>query len=182
MNQKKGTKEGIPAVNPNKNKESKIYCMYTNEDTLTNKMPELKGHIVEHQPFVIAVTEVIPKNYRIPGQKADIKVSDDYDVFPDSILSKGRGITIQVHKTLKAQEVNFTTSYEESLWCEVNLMEHDKLLIGCIYRSESGSSDNNCKLDDLLKEASKKGYSHILIMGDFNYKRFMEKFDYTRPK
>ena len=49
-------------------------------------------------------------------------------------------------------------------------MEHDKLLIGCIYRSESGSSDNNCKLNELLKEASKKEYSHILIMGDFNCK------------
>ena len=76
-------------------------------------------------------------------QKTEIKVSDDYDEFPDSISSKGRGMTIQVHKTLKAQEVNLT-SYEESLWCEVNLMEHDKLLSGCIYRSESESSANNC--------------------------------------
>ena len=54
-------------------------------------------------------------------------------------------------------------------------MEHGKLLIGCIHRSESGSSDNNCKLDELLKEVHKKGYSHILIMGDFNYKGIIWK-------
>ena len=95
---KENTKKDIPAVNPNKNKESKLYCMYTNTDTLTNKMPELNGQIVEHQPSVITVTEVNPKNYRIPVQKAEIKVSDDHNVFPDSISSKGRGITIQVHK------------------------------------------------------------------------------------
>ena len=49
-------------------------------------------------------------------------------------------------------------------------MEHNKLLIGCLYRGGSGSSDNNCKLNELLKEASENGYSHILVIGDFNYK------------
>ena len=44
-------------------------------------MPKLKAQIAEHQPSVIAVTEVISKNYRIPVQKAEIKVSDDYNVF-----------------------------------------------------------------------------------------------------
>ena len=73
-------------------------------------MPELKAQIVEHQPSVIAVTEVIPQNYRILMQTAEIKISDDYNVYPDSISSKGRGITIQVHKTLNTQEVNLTSS------------------------------------------------------------------------
>ena len=130
--------------------------MYTNADTLTKKMPELKGQIVKHRPSVIAVTEVIPPQKTTEYQCKKLRSkSDDYDVFPDSTSPKGRGIKIQVHKTLKALEVNLTTNYEESLWCEVNLLEHDQLLIGCIYRSESGSSDNNCKLNELLKEASK---------------------------
>ena len=44
---KENAKKDIPAVNPNKNKESKQYCMYTSVDTLTNKIPELKTQIVE---------------------------------------------------------------------------------------------------------------------------------------
>ena len=120
--------------------------MYTNADTLTNKMPELKAQIAENQPLIIAVTEVIPKDYRTLVQKAEIKVSDDYDVFPENISNKGRGITIQTHKSLEAQEVNFSTMFEESLWCEVNLTGPDKLLIGCIYRSESVTKENNCNM------------------------------------
>ena len=45
----------------------------------------------------------------------------------------------------------------------------DKLLVGCIYRSESGSDNNNMKLRSLLGEAISKRYSHVLLMGDFNY-------------
>ena len=44
--------------------------MYTNVDALTNKMPELKVQTITHQPSVIAETEVIPKKYRMPVQKA----------------------------------------------------------------------------------------------------------------
>ena len=64
--------------------------MYTNADTLTNKMSEMKVIVAEHHPYIIAVTEVIPKNYRIPVQEAEIKISDDYDVFPDCISTKGK--------------------------------------------------------------------------------------------
>ena len=83
---KENTKKDIPAVNSNKNEESKLHCMYTDADTLTNKMPKVKVQIVEHQPSVIAVTELIPQNYRIPVQKIEIKVLDDYDVFSDSLI------------------------------------------------------------------------------------------------
>ena len=35
--------------------------MYTNADTLTNKMPELKAFVDHHNPWIIAITEIIPK-------------------------------------------------------------------------------------------------------------------------
>ena len=68
---------------------SNIKCMYTNADTLTNKMPELKTLVKDTQPSVIAITEVIPKNYRFPVQKAEIKISEDYDIFPECITNSG---------------------------------------------------------------------------------------------
>ena len=97
-------------------------------------------------------------------------MSSNYDIFPESISSKGRGITAQAHKNLKAQEVLLKTKFEESLWCEVKLKGNDKLLIGCIYRSEGGTSENNRLLNNLLMEATQKRYTYLLIMGDFNYK------------
>ena len=36
--------------------------MYTNADTLTNKVSDLEAMANTHQPEVIAVTEVLPKN------------------------------------------------------------------------------------------------------------------------
>ena len=48
-------------------------CMYTNADTLTNKIPELKTYVDHHNPWIIAIKEIIPKNYRLPVQKANIK-------------------------------------------------------------------------------------------------------------
>ena len=53
---------------------------------------------------------------------------------------------------------------------KINLNNSDKLLVCLIYRSPSnGSQEYNKRLRDLLDEINSKGYSHILMMGDFNY-------------
>ncbi|CAG2193300.1 Peflin,Programmed cell death protein 6,Sorcin [Mytilus edulis] len=53
---------------------------------------------------------------------------------------------------------------------EIKLNQNDKLLIGLIYRSPSNNTkEYNDKLTELISEATQKGFSHILIMGDFNY-------------
>ena len=62
------------------------------------------------------------------------------------------------------------TSNKESVWCSINLQNEDKLLIDAIYRSPNSHSDNNEKLNKLMKKAAQRTYSHILIGGDFNYK------------
>ena len=61
------------------------------------------------------------------------------------------------------------TAFQESIFVEINLNNEDKLLVGCIYRSESGTIENNNNLRVLIREAVSKTYSHILLMGDFNY-------------
>ena len=42
-----------------------LSCIYTNADTLTNEMPKLKAHVEYHNPWIIAVTEIISKNNQI---------------------------------------------------------------------------------------------------------------------
>ena len=44
------------------------------------------------------------------------------------------------------------------------------LLVAAIYRSDSGTSENNLNLLSLLKEINTMKQSHKLIVGDFNYK------------
>jgi hypothetical protein len=62
------------------------------------------------------------------------------------------------------------SNFEENLFVQIKLNNNDKLLIGIICRSPSKRSiEHNSKLRELLVETSNKGFTHILIMGDFNY-------------
>lgn len=46
----------------------------------------------------------------------------------------------------------------------------DELLVGCIYKSPNSDKENLSLLNKMIIEASQmKQFSHLLIMGDFNY-------------
>ena len=55
------------------------------------------------------------------------------------------------------------------IWLEMTLVNNDKLLLGCVYRSPNSTDVENEQLNMELKAAVQRGYSHILITGDFNY-------------
>lgn len=81
-----------------------------------------------------------------------------------------RGLLLYINKELNGNEVQMESNFEENLFVQIRLNNNDKLLIGIIYRSPSERSiEHNSKLRELLVEASNKGFTHILIMGDFNY-------------
>jgi hypothetical protein len=61
-------------------------------------------------------------------------------------------------------------NFQENLFVKIKLNQTEKLLVGLVYRSPSNrTSENSDKLCSLISEATNKGYSHILIMGYFNY-------------
>ena len=49
------------------------------------------------------------------------------------------------------------------------------LLIGCIYRSPNCSLENTNELLSLFPSISTMGFSHILVVGDFNFKEINRK-------
>jgi hypothetical protein len=60
--------------------------------------------------------------------------------------------------------------FEESVWAQIRLNNNDMLLLDCIYKSPSSSPENLDELSKLLTTVSKeKKFSHIMVMGDFNF-------------
>ena len=70
-------------------------------------------------------------------------------------------------------QIKSKIEYEEACLLEIRLRHGDTLLFGCCYRSPTPSQtseSNNKHLIDLLKSISDKKYTHVCIVGDFNYR------------
>lgn len=143
-------------------------CLYTNADCLTNKMPELKLHVKNSKPKIIGITEVKPKHFRYNLQNCELAI-ENYEMLSSNNV--GRGASLYIHESIQAVQVDFNSKFEEAVWTSIKLVDGDKLLEGCIYRSSSGTEDNDEELRKLLHEVSNKGYRHLLIMGGFNYEK-----------
>ena len=94
--------------------------------------------------------------------------------------SPGRGVIIYTHNSLdkSAIQIKVSNSFEEACLMEVRLRNGDTLLFGCMYRSPtqtSYSDGNNDNLNQLLQELCAKSYTHICVVGDFNYRDIIWK-------
>ena len=151
---------------------NKLRCFYTNADTLKNKFSEFQTRLKQFKPHIIGVNEVKPKNSRYKQKESEFKLKSigDYNIIPLNLENDtGRGMLLYTHSHLEAKEVKLKTKFEENTFASIKLNQQDSLLIGLIYRSDSGSPDNNCHLRDLITEARNLAHSHLLLMGDFNY-------------
>ena len=54
--------------------------------------------------------------------------------------------------------------------CKIHLRQGDKLVICYIYRSPTSDRENNSLLLQLLETLTDLKPSHLLILGDFNYR------------
>ena len=46
-------------------KEGLLKIIYTNADSLTNKLELIKLIVLREKPEIVAITEVLPKNYKL---------------------------------------------------------------------------------------------------------------------
>ncbi len=175
-NRQSGSKEVKPKQDSHKKivnkKLNKLPVMYTNADSLKNKLTEFHVRVQDKKPKIIAVNEVKPKNSTniLNDAEFNLDAVGDYDITPVNISNKtGRGMLLYTAKDLKAKEVLMDSDFSENIFVKIELNTEDSLLVGLVYRSDAGTDENNCKLRSLITEATTKGFSHILIMGDFNY-------------
>ena len=60
--------------------------------------------------------------------------------------------------------------FDNSLWYTISVHNNDKLLVGVLYRAPSSSIENNQRLLSIISSVRETvSFSHLLIMGDFNF-------------
>ena len=136
--------------------------------------------IVDSPPDIIAITEVIPKAQQTPISMARISIPDyspylNFDPELPNLGASGiRGIALFISDKIVANETAIVGSvFSEQLWLEISLKDDDTLLLGCIYRSPSGSlpeqKETTNQLCKLISLAMAMNPTHLVIMGDFNF-------------
>lgn len=150
--------------------------IYTNADQFVKKRDDLCMFITGNEPDFILVNEVIPKAQVLPISPALLSIPgyimySNFDPSESNLGRSGlRGICIYVKMPLHVSEASFKeSSFREQLWVQMKLYGSDSLLLGCIYRSPSGSAEEDVReLGELFRLAGNSTNSHVVITGDFN--------------
>ena len=148
-----------------------LKCMYTNADSLKNKLNEFTARIRDYNPDIIMVNEVKPKNMRGNLTESEFSLKDKgYNMFPLNIDNeKGRGMLVYTRSTLRAERISISSNFDEVVWVKLQLNGNDSLLMGCFYRSGSGSDSNNNEMRQLIEKAVGLKFTYTCLVGDFNY-------------
>ena len=144
-----------------------------NADTLTNKMAELILLVREHSPDIIGINEVLPKNFNRHIYVEEFAM-DGYEMVAHESISdnRGRGTILYIRKGINYKQIDVQYNdekFQESVYVEISLADNDTLLCACMYRRGETDEKNNDTLRNILLELSSKQYSHLLVMGDFNF-------------
>ena len=146
--------------------------MYTNADQLSAKrLAELEAKAQTYKPHIICVTEVKPKNSAKLRTLLDFQLTG-YTAHPINIdSSSGRGIIVYTVSALDnhVSEVEQVARSHEACWLALPLKGSDRLLLGCIYRNQSIPNNHADLRDQLSKLTLSKDFSHVAVLGDFNY-------------
>ena len=157
--------------------------MYTNADQLPNKMEELELRVKTEKPHIILITEVNNKHVKIKPDLVTFQL-EGYQLFQQNVSAEGRGILIYVRDSIAGvQEITAKQEFSENKILSVKFTNNVSLVIACLYRSESGSAENNENMLKLLKEIDKMKYTYKLVIGDLNYKHIdWENWQTPKPE
>ena len=147
--------------------QGSLRCLYTNADSLTNKMDELTARITMDKPDVIGITETVPKS--CPGEPV-LSTSFVIPGYTMYSTEKGRGAALYIREGIRSVPVSVEGQEGVvAVWCSVPLTRGDQLMVGLVYRSPSSNDSDNKMLFKTLSDVLKRRYSHLLLMGDYNY-------------
>ena len=125
-----------------------------------------------HDPDIIQITEIIPKNFA-KKDKDDLEKELHIPGYTAIANNKPiRGVMMFIKSSLDPNPTDTLNDFDfdESLWITLKL-EGTLILLGCIYRNTQTNDKeaSTLKLTNLLNETKNIKYDKMIITGDFNF-------------
>ena len=99
--------------------------MYTNCDTLTNKICELKLAIDSNDPDIIVLSEVTPKNNRYILQESEIEIKGYNSYISNFEDTNTRGVALYVKKCITSNQIELANAAKDTVWVEITVEKND---------------------------------------------------------
>ena len=144
--------------------------MCLNARSIVNKRNELNIMVEDNDPHVIGITE----SWATPDiSDAELGMTGYVMFRKDRIGRRGGGVILYIKESIQAYEIKLEkqAECEEAVWCNI-VTGNSTLTVGLVYRSPNISTDENEKIQNAIKEVSKRD---CIIMGDFNHGRIQRK-------
>ena len=150
-----------------------LKCLYTSADSISNKWSELETLVHIHQPDIIGLTEAFPKNQETNNDLSGYVLQGYQTFYNEKFIGRGnRGTLLLMRDCLEVSEYKKLNNKlaKEACWCELQINNLEKVLIGNIYRSPNSSVTNSELINDMIRSLNNESHCKIVIMGDFNYR------------
>ena len=152
--------------NENSNSDaSKLQFLYTNAQSLINKIDEMRAIVAMNQPDILIVTET----WTNESVSNEYLILSEYDIIErkdrnDTDRGRGGGLIIYVKKALCAWKLSCETDFNQCGMVGVKLKGAD-LRVLAVYRSPNSSRSNDDELCDFIEKMN----GTFIIVGDFNF-------------
>ena len=112
-------------------RKEKIICWYTNADTLSNKMAELRNRVDQavSRPHIILVTEIKQKNARYCTTAAEISIPG-YEMHSGLDNNEGRGTVIYIRHYMNSRMESMCTTYKVTTWIKLKTNQQNDVIVG----------------------------------------------------
>ena len=138
--------------------------MYTNADSLLNKLTELKLILCSNHYQIVCITE---SNLNDDIIEAEISIPNfDQVYFANRLHGVKGGSIVYVHNSVRAEQLNIFDGCE-SLALKLTLDKTTVTLV-CLYRSPSLTIEGNDKMLDNIKSLPDDPNQNVVIVGDIN--------------
>ena len=154
------------SISDKKNPLRSLNILYSNVQSICNKIDELKCNVDDLDPDLIILTEtwchedILQPFLDIPGYIVDPELRCDRK---DTANGIGGGIIIYVRKGLTVLSVDKKSDFNQ--YCSFKIQSDSDILEFCVvYRSPNSSAANTNKLCELVKSLPK----NCILVGDIN--------------
>ena len=145
-----------------------IHILYTNADSLTNKLNELQLVLksLTNKPTVIAITEVKHKT-KWHTELCELSL-DGYEILHNDLQNAHRGVVIYIDSRAIFRQLDFNTEVSEYVSVEFKC-GCSNLVLTTIYRSPNSTQQNDMAINDLIDKICNHQRGYKLFVGDFNF-------------